>query len=208
MYVGTYNTVDSHDRGLGPGPVLCNGLMAGLHEVHMRTPGRLWVASTAIDAAIEVDLTTGECTGSYWPREDPRLQSELGLKPLAIDKEADNRALFQSESFQADESHVHLNAVTTWKDELHALFSRNGVFVNLERGEVVMRHPLLVRGHNLVLVDDDVFVCSTRARQICQFNLASGQLVRSVDLRQLDGVADLRMDKRSMRPGLARAASS
>jgi hypothetical protein len=203
VYAGTYNTIECLDRDLGRVRVLTNGLLAGVHEVHLRSPGRLWVASTTIDAAVEVDLDTGACTGSYWPRDDPRLQQELGLTPLAIDKAADNRALFQSDTFQLDASHLHLNAVTTWNDELHALFSKDGVLVNLERGQVVMRHPLLARGHNLALVGDDVFVCSTRARQVCQFDLVSGRLVRSVDLRQLDGVADLKMDRRSIRPGLS-----
>jgi hypothetical protein len=48
-----------------------------------------------------------------------------------------------------------------------------------------------------------MFVCSTRARQICQFDLTSGPLVRSVDLKRVDGIRDLKMDKRSMRPSLA-----
>ena len=202
VYAGTYNTIECLDRQLAPGPVLTNGVMAGIHEVHMRTPGRLWLTSTTIDAAVEIDLATGAPTAAFWPRDDPRLQEALGLVPLAIDKEADNRALFQSATFQLDQSHLHLNAVMTWRDELHGLFSKDGILVNLERGSVLMRHPLLVRGHNLALVDDHVFVCSTRARQVCEFDLTTAALVRCVDLKQLDGIEALAMDKRSMRPGL------
>jgi hypothetical protein len=210
VYAGTDNTIECFDRALRRQRVLSNGLLVGLHEVHAHSPGHLWVASTSIDAAVEVDLDTGACTDSFWPREDPRLQQELGLHPLAIDKGADNRVAFRTASFLRDPSHLHLNALTTWNDELHALFSGNdaifggdGVIVNLKRGQVVVRHPLLVRGHNLVVVDDDVYVCSTRARQVCQFNLVSGQLVRAVDLTTLEGIGDLKMAKRSVRPGLA-----
>ncbi|HVC71615.1 MAG TPA: hypothetical protein VNC61_15280 [Acidimicrobiales bacterium] len=203
VYAATHNTIECFDRALDRQRVLSNGLMAGLHEVHMRNPGRLWAASTTIDAAIEVDLSTGECTDSYWPREDAQLQKALGLTPLEIDKSADNRLVFQTATFTQDPSHLHLNAVASWRDELHALFSKSGVIVNLERSEVVMQHPLLVRAHDLVVVGDDVYVCSTRARQVCQFDLLSGRLVRAVDLKELAGVAELKMAKGSIRPGLA-----
>ena len=202
VYAATDNTIECFDRSLERQRVLSNGLMAGLHEVHMRSPGRLWAASTTIDAAIEVDLNTGACIDSYWPREDPQLQKVLGLTALEIDKSADNRLVFQMATFTQDPSNLHLDAVTSWQGELHALFSKSGVIVNLERSQVVMRHPLLVRAHDLVVVGDDVYVCSTRVRQVCQFNLLSGELVRAIDLKQLVGVSELKMDKASIRPAL------
>jgi hypothetical protein len=191
IYAATNDAIECFDHALTPRGALSNGLLAGLHEVHMRTPGRLWVAATTIDAAVEVDLETGDSTGVYWPRGDVRFQRQLNLVPSDFDQTSDLRLVAQLTDFARSPGHLHLNAVATWRDDLHALFSKQGVIANLEKGEVVMRHPLLVRAHNLVVVGDDVFVCSTKARHICQFNLVSGQLVRSLDLRKLNGIPEL-----------------
>jgi hypothetical protein len=176
------------DRALGLLRTLSNGLLVGVHELYQETPGRLWAAATTLDAAVEVDLADGSVTDTRWPREDARLQAELGLVPLPVDKTADNKMAFLTHHVHEDAGHAHLNAVAAWKGELLGLFCRMGVVVNLDRGEMVFRHPLLVRSHNLVVVDDTVFVSGTRNRQVCQFELPTGRLIRTVRLAELPWV--------------------
>ena len=44
---------------------------------------RLWVAATAVDALLEIDLTSGAIVGEYWPREVPAFQGLRGRDPSA-----------------------------------------------------------------------------------------------------------------------------
>ncbi len=185
VLAATDDRIAVFDRSLEFERSLSNGLMVGLHELYQDDPGRVWAAATTIDAAVEVDLADGSVTGARWPREDARLRDELGLVPLDLDKSADNRLAFLSHHVFEDAGHAHLNAVARWRGDLIGLFCRMGVVVNLDRGGVVFHHPLLVRSHNLVVVDDTVFVSGTRNRQVCQFDLASGRLIRTVHLAEL-----------------------
>ena len=97
--------------------------MAGLHEIHASTNGSLWVSSTAIDAALEIDLQTGELKNQFWPREMPNIQQALNVEPLEIDKQIDNRDLFVSREHAEHPSHMHLNAIACWRDDVYALFN-------------------------------------------------------------------------------------
>jgi hypothetical protein len=186
VYGATCDEINVFDRDLTKTTSVSNGLLVGLHEVCQERPRHLWVASTNIDAAIEIDLETGECVRSHWPREDPRLQESLGLTALDVDKSADNRALFvgDPEIFQ-DPSHLHLNAVAICAGELHALFGGKGVIVNLEQGKVVVRSDLLIDSHNLAVQGDQLFTIGTKLRTVCQFDLHSGRLVRSLRISDL-----------------------
>lgn len=192
VYGASRDRIHIFDRELNELDSVSNGLLVGSHEVYMERPGFLWVAATNIDAAFEISLQDGEIARSYWPREDPRLQSSLGLTPMDLDKTIDNRALLVGIRREAtNTSHLHLNAVTMWNGEIHALFNELGVVVNLEQGRVVIEDKLLHLGHNLVVVDDQLFMDSTQFRKVCQFDLPSGRLVRSLALQDLPWVRKL-----------------
>lgn len=192
--------INIFDRNMNPQGSVTNGLLSDVHEVHQSEPGRLWVSSTGIDAALEVDLQSGQIVREFWPREDPRLQSQLGLVPLDLDKSKDQR----NRSEPRDESHLHLNAVAMWNGELHALFHSKAVIVNLERGEVVVNHNLLNLAHNLVVVGDHVFVCSTNTRRVCEFDLSTGTLVKRLPLKEIKGIDELQMERRDVRDTFAK----
>ena len=169
-----------------------NGLLVGAHEVYMERSGFLWVAATNADAVLEISLENGDCARSYWPREDPRLQDSLGLTAMELDKTIDNRALLVAARQKLqDPSHIHLNAVGSWKGEMHALFNELGVIVNLDQGRVVIEDKMLHLGHNLVVVDDQLFTDSTQFRMVCQFDLPSGRMVRSIAVEDLPWVRKL-----------------
>jgi hypothetical protein len=205
IYAASDDRVNIFDLDLAGNRAVSNNLFAGLHEVYLSSPGRLWVTATSLDAALEVDLSTGECVDAYWPREDPRFQAALDVSPLAVDKTADNRL---SPPLANDPSHLHLNAVGMWRGELLALFNHIGAIANLERGEVVMRDPLLHRAHNLVVRGDEAFVCSSDRRRVCQVDLAAARVVRVVNLAALDGIDVVKMAKSTFKPSVIRRAAS
>src|ERR1700722_16256530 len=186
IYGASRDRIQIFDRDLNEQRSVSNGLLVGSHEVFMERQGHLWLAATNVDAALELRLEDGECVRSYWPREDDRLQTAIGLTPMTLDKTIDNRALFVAarRHFQ-DPSHLHLNAVASWNGDLHALFNEKGVMVNLAQGRVVVENKMLHLGHNLVVVDDQLFMDSTQFRTVCQFDLPSGRLVRSLALEDL-----------------------
>lgn len=201
----TDDEIHVFDRHLSEKRVVSNGLLVGLHEIHVpesddpNSPRRVWVAATTIDAALEIDLADGSCTNAFWPREHPQLQKELGIVPLVIDKGADNRVALADHDISKDESHLHLNAVATWRGELLGLFCKPGLVVNLETGRVLLRHPVLVRSHNLVVTGDQLFVNCTKQRSVAQFDLCSARLVRSLDLKDLGWVRE-NVDLSSLAP--------
>lgn len=192
VYGASRDRIQIFDRDLNEQRSVSNGLLVGSHEVYMERPGYLWVAATNIDAALEINLQDGDCVRSYWPRENPKLQDSLGLIPMELDKTIDNRALLIAARRDAqNSSHLHLNAVAAWKGEIHGLFNETGMIVNLEQGRVVIEDKMLHLGHNLVVVDDQLFMDSTQFRTVCQFDLPSGRLVRSLALQDIPWVRKL-----------------
>jgi hypothetical protein len=191
VHVASYDQVRTYDLDLSPTSVVSNGLMVGLHEVLMVTEGRLWLSATAIDGALEVDLLTGEVVNEYWPRDDPTFQKEMGLTQSGIDKKADLRTAFLSGDHTEHQSHLHLNALAVWKGDLHALFNKRGAVVNLETGQIVLQDSHLEGGHNLVVQGDLLFVCATRLKAVCIFDLTSGHLIKSLELSKFEKVEHL-----------------
>jgi hypothetical protein len=61
----------------------------------------------------------------------------------------------------------------------------------LETPAVVLRHDLLKRGHNLVVQGDYAFCCSTPNTAVAEFDLATGEVVRQLDVSALPEVQAL-----------------
>lgn len=199
VIVASYHTLHCFDRELRPRRDLSHPLMAGLHEVFATGRGSLWVSSTAIDAALEIDLAGGRALRELWPREQPGLASALGLSPLAIDKGADNRARFVAGDHLRDRSHLHLNAVAERGGEVYALFNRQGVIANLSRDRVAVRHRSLRKGHNLWIdPDGTAWWNDTSGRRVCAVSLAGDGSRRRVPLLRYPEVARVarRLDRR------------
>ena len=188
VHVASYDQVRTFDLDLEPISVVSNGLMVGLHEVLMVSEGRLWVSATAIDAALEVDLATGERVNEFSPREDEALRQAMGLEPAAIDKSADLRTAFLSSSHTEHPSHLHLNALAIWDGDLHALFNTRGAVVNLSTRQILLEDPQLQGGHNLVVAENLLFVCATRLKAVCIFDLTSRTLVKTLEVSKLEQV--------------------
>ena len=125
-----YHTLRFFDRELRPVRELSHGLMVGIHELCADGDGTVWVTSTELDAALRYDLGSGALLEGYWPRELEPFQQALGLTPLDVDKQADQRAAMLSGKHLEHPSHLHLNAVATWKGEVYALFNSFGAIAN------------------------------------------------------------------------------
>lgn len=171
-----------------------NGLMAGLHEVTLSSRNTLWVASTAIDAALEVDWYNGQLVSSFWPREMEGIQRVLQVIPLEMDKKADNRLMFLDEKHTRHPSHLHLNIVREWEGEVYALFHAFGAIVNLSRAEVVLVTPALKGAHNLYIQYDNTpmaIVNNTYRHAVQFYDLKTGQLLREIVLTDFPEVRRL-----------------
>lgn len=197
IYVACYDKIDVFDNDLALKRRLSNGLTAGLHETLLTTPDSVWVAATALDAAIEVGLDKGEVRGSYWPRENENFQRDFGLPPGGIDPSGDYRETFTSERLGPHPGHLHLNALATYQGEMLALFNRLGAIANLDRGTVLVRDPELQRGHNLEIVGDQVVTNATRHGEIHVYDLRTGDRARTIRLRDYEWVRE------SIKPTLA-----
>lgn len=179
----TYHTVKLFDLQLRHERDVSHGLMVGVHEVCAERSGSLWLSSTAIDAAIECDLDTGAMLSAIWPREMAAFQRELGLAPLELDKEADQRAAFLADHHVRNPSHLHLNAVARWEGQTLALFHAPGAIANLTSGEILVTDEALKGAHNLVAIEGDVFaVDDTYGRTVRLYDLRARELVKVIDV--------------------------
>ena len=178
----SYHTLHVFSRNLELKREISHNLFAGLHEVHYPGNGRLWVTSTSVDVALEVDLATGQVVNQFWPCEIPNFQATFNLQPLAIDKTLDNRTRFLEFSHK---SHVHLNAIATWRGRVFALLNSFGSVVNLSTGDVVLTDPNVRLGHNVSIHDDGtVFVNDTRRHYVRIYDMATGRQVKEISLMQ------------------------
>lgn len=193
-----YHTLSVFDRQLRRQRDLSHPLLAGLHEIDLHRPDRAWVAATAVNAALEVDLETGELLRQFWPSEMPRLAAELGIPPLSIDKRRDYRAGPDPRyGDRLRESHVHLNAVRVWDDQAFALFSSCRVIANLTTGTVAVRDPGLSLPHNLLMTEDGTaIVCNSLGRSLCFYDLATGTKRGEIDLMRYAWVR--RLERRAV----------
>lgn len=192
VLASTYHTLELYDAHLTLVDTLSDGLMVGLHEIARTDRGTVWVTSTAIDAAVEYDLATGERVRASWPREMDGLREALGLEPLDIDKDADNRLRFLDPSATDSESHLHLNALEVHEGSLFALLNAYGVVADLTNGEVVLRHEHLQGGHNLNIGDDGFAIVNDSFGKAVRFyDLDAGELRRTIDLTDYQWVRDL-----------------
>ncbi len=166
-----------------------NGLMVGLHEIHSEEESTIWVTSTAIDAALKCNIETGEIIQAYFPRERWSFQNEFNLKAMDIDKKKDNRLNFlKSDEFRKKHSHLHLNTIAIWNDDLYALFNKFGAIVNLTKGTVLIEDSTLVRGHNLVFVDDNkCIVNGSFDHTVNIYDVNKADLIRQIHIPQLLG---------------------
>lgn len=187
-----YHSLRLFDAELRPRRTLSHGLMVGIHETCLEEQGKVWVTSTAVDAALAFDLETGALLEGYWPREMPSFQRPFSLEPLEIDKAGDNRTRFVAGTHLVNPSHLHLNAVATWRGEVFALFNAFGAIANLTTGEVVLRDARLERGHNLIILEDGTALLNdTHGPAVCLYELASARLLATIELRRFPWVRAL-----------------
>jgi len=190
IIASTYHTLEVYDEALRLQDRISDGLMVALHEIEVTRGSTVWVSSTAIDAAVEYDLSSKERRAAHWPREMKSLQETLGLEPLDIDKTADNRLQFLD--LGEDESHLHLNAVDVYEGRIYALCNAFGCVVDLTRREIVLQHESLEGGHNLDITDDGLAISNdTYGRAVCFFDLSSGALRRRIKLTDFQWVREL-----------------
>ncbi len=192
VIVAEYDSLGVYDPMLERRRDLSHPMMSGVHELHAPDPGTLWLSSTNIDAAVELDLASGEPRRVLWPRESPALQGALGLVPSDVDPSADHRARALSLRHKEDPHHLHLNAVATLDGQPHALLSKVGAVVNLEREEVLLEdHGTLGEGdrglqgtHNLLFDERDgsAFVNQTYQRNVRVYDVERRKLRAAIDL--------------------------
>lgn len=189
VYVCSYHTLHELDAELAPLRTITAGQLAGLHEVADAGEGALWLAATALDAAVRVDLGPGEVDELLSPRDLPALQAALGVEAYPHRRDVDQRTAFLDQGHLKSRSHLHLNAVLAWRGRVLGLLHAFGAITDLRTGEVIVRDPRLRGGHNLVALDDDLVAVNDTVRGAVLFaSLTTGRVVREVALRPLPWV--------------------
>lgn len=183
VVVASYHTLKVYDRQLHHRSDVSHPLMAGLHEIRAGDRGQIAASSTAVDAVLVIDLATRRAVKQYWPQEMPGFQRQLDLVPLGIDKQADNRTRFLERRHTQSPSHLHLNAVATWRGEVYALFNTFGVIANLDQDEIVIQDDALRHGHNLLVEEDGTAIANdTFGRAMRVYDLQTRTLERTIRL--------------------------
>lgn len=186
-----YHTLNVFDRDLNPKRKITHGLMVGLHETQI-VDSAIWVTSTTIDAALKYRLEDGVLEESYWPREMPEFQQALGLEPLPIDKNIDNRQNYLAQESFRGPSHLHLNALCEFRGEVYALFHSKCCVVNLSKGRVVIQDEKLKHAHNLLMEEPGVvYINDTQRTVVRQYDLESGRQIRAIDIKKMPGIKSL-----------------
>ena len=171
---------------------ITNHQLAGIHEMVQTKRGTLLVASTALDAVLELDPRTGSAVAQYWPREMSGIQSALGVTPLEIDKQIDNRLLYLEENHIRHPSHVHLNIATEWNGDVYALFHAFGAVANLSQDRIMFQEPALKGAHNLIIRDDGTAIINNTYQQSLQmYDLKKGKIVKDIHMTDFTAVKKL-----------------
>ena len=191
VIVASYHTLRVYDRNLRHQRDVSHPLMVCLHETHADSASEVWVTSTAIDAALKIDMETASILAESWPCEQARFREQLKVDPLTIDKGVDNRGLFLGPATQKL-NRLHLNAVTVWRDNVFALFAKFGAIANLDREEIVIQDSALRGGHNLIIMDDGTAIVNdTYGRTIRFYDLKAKTLTRVISLTRFPSVRAL-----------------
>ena len=182
VIAASYCELQVYDRDLIHLNNITHNLMVGLHEVFYAGDQKLWLASTTVDAALLLDLNTGEIIEHFWPCEMPVVQEKWGIQPLGINKQADNRLNFLTERLSNHPHHLHFNAITVHQNEVYGLINRFGAVINLTRQEIIIENSQLKGCHNLIILEDGtVFINDTRNQGLFLYNL-DGELIKRIDL--------------------------
>lgn len=192
LMVASFHTLHAYNLNLEHQYDISHSQFVGLHEIDNSRPGYVWVASTILDLALELNLETGQIEREYWARELPGLQKALDVGPMAVDKLADNRVRYLDPKILTEPDHLHLSAIAEWQGETYALLGVRGSIVNLDRDEVVVADPGLKLGHNLhIMADGTAVVLGTISRTIRCYDLTNGKLVQVIDVTGFKWVKDL-----------------
>lgn len=182
VIVAGYHSLHCFRPDLTPTRKITHPLMVGVHEIQLTPQRTLWVSATAVDAALEFDISSGTIARQIWPREQGVFQRMFDLSPLEIDKSVDNRLNFLSRSHLEHPSHLHLNAVALYDGEVHALFNNFGAIANLDRSEVAAIDPAIRGAHNLVIGENSAFVNNTLNRAVHIFDVPEWSLRKTLEL--------------------------
>ena len=191
IVVCSFHSVLVSDRNGNGTRVVSGPTLAGLHECWRPGPGRLWVTATDIDAALELDLTSGQVVSERWPRDLQSVQQTFDIPPQRIDRTADHRTVSPESPAGRDPGHLHLNAVTGWRGRLLGLSNRFGAVIDLDDGEIVLRHARLRRAHNLVVDGELLLTSGTVTGTVEVWDLGRRRWERSIDLARMPWVARL-----------------
>jgi hypothetical protein len=182
VIVAGYCELQVYDLSLNPLYNITNNFMSGLHEVFHESGQRLWVTSTTLNAALLIDIQTGELLDQVWVQEIPEFQERWYLTPRNLNKNEDNRIRFINKNLERDSSHLHFNAVSVWKGDLFGLFNRYGAVVNLRRNKVILEDRHIFGAHNLIILDDGtIFINDTRNQGVNIYNM-DGVLKKRINL--------------------------
>ena len=201
LYVAIYHQILKFNKKLELVGKINNNLFVGLHEVAVNNE-TLWVASTAIDAALGIDAAGNTC-GEWWSRENENLKRRFNLEPQNINKKLDNRTLWLRPKEQKGDSHTHLNAVAFYNDQLFVLLNRYGVVYNTVKDRILIEDPSIKGCHNLVFIGDKLLINDSHGRKIMVYS-DKGFFLKNIRLQYFPEIKKIHQNVISHSPKIAK----
>ncbi|OHB35310.1 MAG: hypothetical protein A2Y09_06870 [Planctomycetes bacterium GWA2_39_15] len=179
LYVAIYHSILLFNTALNSKGKITNNLFVGLHEMY-HNEDTVWLASTAIDGAIHIDLQ-GNLLESWWPRENRKLQQLFALDSLPINKTIDNRMLWLHVQPSKQPGHTHLNAVAVRKGQMCVLLNRFGLVYNTITDSILIEDPSIIGCHNLVFLGDKILINDSKGKRVVVYS-QDGKFINEIDL--------------------------
>ena len=192
LFVGTYHSILVYDLDLNFKRKITNNLFVNIHEMCFSSEN-IWVSATAIDGAVLVDRQ-GSTLKTWWPREEPLLQEKFGLRPMEIDKNADNRLKHIHAELSTKEHHTHLNGVIKSAEKTYALLNKLGAVVQVEPVVKIAVEDESIRGAHSPKISRDgrqLILCSSFKKEVLFYDLEKGTLDKRIPLLDFAEIARL-----------------
>lgn len=186
IWVATYHSILILDWNLNEIRRISNPLFAGLHELSLGEGG-IWVASTAIDAAILIDAS-GRVLQVCLPRNETLLQEGMGLEPWRIDLHEDHRIQHLPKEVSKTPGHIHLNGIACRGADAYALLNACGAVVQIApKMRILARDPMLRGAHSPKVTMDgrELALCASFHKRILFVDIDTGRISRAFDLLEI-----------------------
>ena len=182
VYLATATQIIVYDRDLNYLKDITHPYLAGLHEIVIDEEG-IWCTSTIHDLIIKIDFS-GKLLKSWFLSESLYLMATLAIKNRNLNLYLNfGKDRFEKEYERyCEEERTHVNAICLNENKLYALLCRQGAIVSMDldtnKESLVLQDPNLQSPHNLLILNNSIYVNNTQHQQIIQYDLQGNKIAK------------------------------